>query len=59
MWRYNGSRDPSDENPNSEVVFVGSTDGGVTFGSQTSVTGNSFPTSNANLNDIAISGSNL
>ena len=53
QWEH---RDPSDPDPHWEVVFVGSTDGGVTFGSQTSVTGNSFPTSNANLNDIAISG---
>ena len=52
-------RDPSHANPHWEVVFVGSNDGGITFGSQTSVTENNFPTLNANLNDIAISGSNL
>ena len=37
----------------------GGTDGGVTFGSKTSVTGSRFPTSDSTLNDIAISGSNL
>jgi len=40
---------------NNEVVFVGSTDGGATFGSQVSVTG----MARGALNDIAISGNNL
>jgi hypothetical protein len=51
-------RDPSAAVPHWEVVFVGSTDSGVTFGSRTSVS-SSFPTSDSTSNDIAVSDSNL
>jgi hypothetical protein len=58
QWE-NFVRGPSTPVPHWEVIFAGSTDGGITFGSKTSVTGSRFPTSDSTLNDIAISGSNL
>jgi hypothetical protein len=45
--------------PHWDVVAAGSTDGGATFGSRTSATSNSFPTSDSTLNDVAVSGSNI
>jgi hypothetical protein len=53
------SREPFSSVPHWEVVFAGSTDGGLTFSSKTSVSGNRFPTSDSTLNDIAILGNNL
>lgn len=52
-------RDSTAQVPHFDVVAVGSTDGGATFGSRTSVTSNSFPTSDSLVNDVAISGNNI
>ena len=52
-------RDPTALVPHWDVVTVGSTDGGATFGSRTSATSNSFPTSDSILNDVAMSGNNI
>jgi len=52
-------RDQTAQVPHWDVVTVGSTDGGTTFGSRTSTTSNSFPTEDSTLNDIAISGNKI
>jgi hypothetical protein len=51
--------DPTASTPHFDVVAVGSTDGGATFGSRTSATSNSFPTEDSTLNDVAISGNKI